>query len=246
MKYEDVVLDIKKLVGLRLESIRPGAEIIIKEVDQEEDRIILETASGDYKTRPLSEIRRIWHQLCKNPAVHVDKILGGSGSSRNQPETILANLPYIEWLRVDNKKHIAFTGEFTHPYGTLKKMDNLRAYAVKQDLRENLVAAEYSVLFISNNIMEDTKNLENITGLTVSPISPGVYEQENDYTRVLIVAANTLNQPIRLGTYLVVRGKSIPNESTPIQVGNRVLYVTSEGGLNLAVYVDKLVIYPRG
>jgi len=65
-------------------------------------------------------------------AVHVDEVLHGSGTSRNQPETILANLPYVEWLKLDNKKHIAFVGKNTHLYGTLKQMDSIPASNLNQ------------------------------------------------------------------------------------------------------------------
>lgn len=79
--------------------------------------------------------KKIWDQLCSKPAVHVDAVLGGSGSSRNQPETILANLPYIEWLRINNKKHIVFVGEATHDFGTLRQMDPIQAEQIRRRLQ---------------------------------------------------------------------------------------------------------------
>lgn len=65
--------------------------------------------------------------MCSLPAAHVDSVLGGSGSSRSQPETILANLPYVEWLTVAGKKNIAYVGDDTHEKGTLHKMDDDKA-----------------------------------------------------------------------------------------------------------------------
>src|SRR5690606_22435871 len=111
-----------KLIGLDLQSIRFGAEIRLLHVKRDEGRIELETASGRIVSRPLSEFEKIWTQLIKKPAVHVDTALGGSGSSRNQPETIFANLPYIEWCLINRKKHIVFVGKSSHPLGTLKEV----------------------------------------------------------------------------------------------------------------------------
>src|SRR6185503_4271360 len=110
MKFSDVLSDIEKLKNKKLSSIRKGAEITIEEVDRTNDRLILTTARGKKKSRPLSEIQMLWERLCANAALHVDSALGGSGSSRNQPETILANLPYVEWLSNERKKHIALVG----------------------------------------------------------------------------------------------------------------------------------------
>ena len=121
MSFDDVLKDIEGLIGLRLESIRPGAEIVVREVSSDEGRIELETAKGDVKSRPISELRRIWEALSNGTPVHIERVLGGSGSSRNQPETIFANLPYIEWMRHNGKKHIVNVGRNSHPPGTLKK-----------------------------------------------------------------------------------------------------------------------------
>lgn len=108
MTFNDVKKDVIKLIGLDLESVRPGAGIRILNVDEEQGNLQLETVSGQVRSRPLLELERIWNELQKSPAVHVDKVLNGSGTSRNQPETILANLPYIEWAKIHNKKHLIF------------------------------------------------------------------------------------------------------------------------------------------
>lgn len=98
MTFDEVINDIGKMVGLELESIKPGANIKLNGIDRTAKRIELITSAGKIKTRPFSELEKIWNKLCSSPAAHVDSVLGGSGSSRNQPETVMANLPYIEWF----------------------------------------------------------------------------------------------------------------------------------------------------
>lgn len=119
--------DLENLQGLTLNSISGQATPFkIIQVDDANDRLILDVA-GIQKSRPLDELRRIWAVMCEKPAAHVDSVLGGSGSARSQPETILANLPYVEWLQIEGKKNVAYVGDETHEYGTLRRMSDERA-----------------------------------------------------------------------------------------------------------------------
>lgn len=125
--FQEMLIDLEELRGMPLNSISGQATPFrIEEIDRENDRILL-NVNGTSKSRPLDELRRIWEVMCSLPAAHVDSVLGGSGSSRSQPETILANLPYVEWLTVAGKKNIAYVGEDTHEKGTLHKMDDDKA-----------------------------------------------------------------------------------------------------------------------
>lgn len=125
--FQEMLVDLEELRGIPLSSISGQATPFqIEEIDRENDRILL-NVNGTPKSRPLEELRKIWEVMCSLPAAHVDSVLGGSGSSRSQPETILANLPYVEWLTVVGKKNIAYVGEDTHEKGTLRKMDDDKA-----------------------------------------------------------------------------------------------------------------------
>ena len=68
-------------------------------------------------------MEKVWKELYYKPAANVEIVFGGSGSSRNQVETIFASLPYVEWLYIHGKKSISYIGKDTHDYGTLKQMD---------------------------------------------------------------------------------------------------------------------------
>ncbi|WP_127483778.1 hypothetical protein [Paenibacillus ehimensis] len=132
MDFYDVVKDLKKLKNKKLESIIPGSDITL--LDVTENGLIIENTKGKQVKRPLSEMKRIVQALSSEKPVHVESILEGSGSSRNQPETILANLPYIEWLKIKNKKHIVWVKERTHPYGTKKEVDPETASMIKTNI----------------------------------------------------------------------------------------------------------------
>ena len=125
--FIEMLSDLETLKGLPLSSISGQAvPFSIEEIDRESGRIVL-NVNGGKKSRPLEELRKIWEVMCSQPAAHVDSVLSGSGSSRNQPETILANLPYVEWVLIGGKKNIAYVGESTHQKGSLKQMPSERA-----------------------------------------------------------------------------------------------------------------------
>jgi hypothetical protein len=67
--------------------------------------------------------------------IHVDSVLFGSGSSRNQPETILANMPDVEWLNLNDRKHIVWVGRQTHEVGTLREIGEFEATQIRARFR---------------------------------------------------------------------------------------------------------------
>ena len=168
MNVNDLISDVGLLCGLTLKSIRPGAEITILCVDAEKGNLILRTKSGENKSRPLSELVFLQNELQRKPAVHVDEALHGSGTSRNQPETILANLPYIEWLKIDGKKHIAYVGKRTHPFGTLQKMSAAETVKTMEamhntEVTPNSVIVDYDVNSVIHMLQRVSERLHEPT-----------------------------------------------------------------------------------
>ena len=236
MNFSDVLSDIEKLKNRKLSSIRKGAEITVQELDRLNDRLVLSTADGKKKSRPLSEIRILWERLCASAALHVDSALGGSGSSRNQPETILANLPYIEWLNYNGKKHLTLVGRETHVLGTLRQMDDVDAERVKKRLREGIDTTNLAtIIVVASDVRQAAANLENATGLKVESLESGVYKQDHSGSRIFIIAQSSLGALVEPGTYTVVKGTSIPQNSSSIGVAGQTLYPVAKGGMNIMV-----------
>lgn len=209
MKISDVLKDIEKLKGMKLKSIRKGAEIIIDSLDWESRRIFLITSKGSRRSRPFIEIERLWKTLCTQPAIHVDSELGGSGSSRNQPETILANLPYIEWFRHAGKKHLVYVATPSHSYGTLKRMDVLESEKLRHKLfKVQEEALRYSdatrIIIVSEDLKEHAEILEDITGIQGMSLEQGVYEFSLPSCKLLLTAVTSTSGNINPGTYVVL------------------------------------------
>lgn len=118
MDWDETFENVKKLVGKKLKSITGRADITVISVT--DDQIVVRSKDGD-KKRPVEELKVVVKKLAKGKPVHVDRALHGSRPSRNQPETILANIPSVEWLRVKQRKHLVWVGQDTHKLGTLKE-----------------------------------------------------------------------------------------------------------------------------
>lgn len=235
MTFEEVINDIEKLIGLELESIKAGANITLTGVDRKAKRIELITSTGKEMTRPFSELKKIWDKLCSSPAVHVDSVLGGSGSSRNQPETVLANLPYIEWFYMDGKKkHITLMKEPTHDYGTLYKMDEIAASEIKDKLL-NAENTACEVVIITEDIKVTAAAYEKVTGMPLKSVSPGIYEQYKDKFRFIFVLKSNLVVQVNPGTYPVISG-DFNNSSGPIIfIDGREFHLFIEEGLQFLI-----------
>lgn len=206
MNFSEVEHDVHMLIGLELNSISRGTPITIEDIDDERGRLIIRPKNGCQRSRPMDELRRIWDALQKESAVHVDKVLNGSGTSRNQPETILANLPYIEWLRIDNKKHISYVGESTHPFGTLQEMDHVKAVDIVTRLKTSKRTNRISTVIVSKDINTTISNVQSVCSGTVNTIERGVYQLETKSDLIVFLAADTCG--LEEGTYCVVEAQS--------------------------------------
>jgi hypothetical protein len=202
MDFSDIINDLVKLEGIRLNSIRPGAEITIKEVDLDQKKVIVESSSGKLQSRPFSEFQRIWEALLASPAIRVEEVLNGSGSSRNQPETIFANLPYIQWLKIDNKKHISFVNSSTHPYGTIQQMDAIQAANLLEQNASNS-SRNPLVLIVTDNISGSDKFISALSGITATADLDGCYLYKTAHNTIVLGRSDRMGIPC--GTYAEVK-----------------------------------------
>ena len=221
MTYEDLIKDIEKLVGIELQSIRPGANITILSIDESRGSIIIRNSSGQIKSRPLSEFRTIWDAFSRSKVVHVEGVLHGSGTSRNQPETILSNLPYVEWLKISNKKHIAFVGKNTHPYGTLKKMSSIDGEKLISSMHNNQ-ADSFRLIAVVEDVGETIKQLQQFIQGQAEAINKYEYlfHSANFQLRVI----NALSTSLEEGMYYI--SETNENLALPmVNIGNNNYYV---------------------
>ncbi|MGB9546728.1 DUF262 domain-containing protein [Vibrio harveyi] len=124
MHFKDVLSDVEKLVGKRLQPLNPKTQpIYITKIDTDSKKYFVSSNPDELgSARFFWELEAIWSDLTQKGFCNVDQSLFGSGSSRNQPETIFANLPYIQYFRFKGKKHIFFRRAPIHEFGTLSEL----------------------------------------------------------------------------------------------------------------------------
>jgi len=228
MNFSDIIKDLIKLEGIRLNSIRPGAEITIRQVDIDQKKVIVESSSGKLQSRSFSEFQRIWEALLSSRAIRVEEVLNGSGSSRNQPETIFANLPYIQWLKIDNKKHISYIGKSTHPFGTIQQMDSLQAALLKNE--EYVPLSGRITLVVTNCVSEAASTITTHTGIVGKASSGGFYEFKLSGSRIVLADTNKIQLPC--GTYVEISCPQYTQTITKVYFFDQCWGVVSEHGFN--------------
>lgn len=236
MTFNDVKKDVIKLIGLDLESVRPGASIRILNVDEEQGNLQLETVSGQVRSRPLLELERIWNELQKSPAVHVDKVLNGSGTSRNQPETILANLPYIEWAKIHNKKHLIFVKEKTHPYGTLRQMDKAASAKLSVLIDDSQRKVDISIVIVTADIKSSIEQFQSFCGGVITAKEPGIYLLETNASLIAFVSPTQIG--LEVGSYPIVEATYAIDKSAIVNILGEELFP-------LGIQNIKILIRPK-
>lgn len=201
--FETVLTDIQLLVGLRLKSIKPGADITLTGVDTAERRFLLTTSNGDKKSRPFSEVENILKALNAEGIVHVDTVLAGSGSSRNQPETILANLPYIDYTFIDRKKHLLIRDEPSHELGKLNELDLLEARGIVDRFKSRRTSLP-AQLIVTGRIREVTTALVALGG-DLKALDPTVYSITVQGRLIWVMSPSTLSCSAE-GAYALLPG----------------------------------------
>jgi hypothetical protein len=189
--FDAILRDIHSLIGLQLRSIKPGADITLTGIEITERRVLLRATNGEKKSRPFSEIETIVKALNIDGIVHVDTVLAGSGSSRNQPETILANLPYIDYTFIDKKKHLVLRNEPSHAMGNLKELELLEAKRIVDSFKARQTALPVQ-LIVTSKLREITNTLVALGG-ELKALSPTVYSVTIQSRIIWVVAFGTLD-----------------------------------------------------
>lgn len=175
MHFSQVLDDIQNLVNKPLQSINPKtAPIYITNVDLTlKNYSVSQSPNESGDSRPFTELEAIWNELVYKGFCNVDQALYGSGSSRNQPETVFAHLPYIQHFRFKGKKHIFLRAKPIHSLGTLSELtgDELSIVLTKIDNHLSLKNQDiYSRQVDLLNKLRSTQRRLN-SGISVPSIS---------------------------------------------------------------------------
>lgn len=163
MDFSQIIPDLKQLIGLDLQAINPKTgtiKLISVNLDQKK-YVVQSVDSSKYISRNISELEEIFNELHKNYYCNVDQVLSCSG--RHQPETIFANLPYIQFFRFNNRKHLFFKNDNVHDYGVIQELSTKELKNIKnvisshKNLNINLVVQQMNSVTLK--IQDELKKL---------------------------------------------------------------------------------------
>lgn len=160
MNQLQLLNDLMNLVGVPLRPINSNADTItLLDIDLDTGRYFVKPNSGKRVSRNIEEFDSILKDLLEFGYANVETSLGGSGSSRHHPETLLSNLPYIEHFKYSKKKHILLVDSDTHDFATLKEVSGHELRKLRTALTSREKLSLYKVhkkLSIINNLIENS------------------------------------------------------------------------------------------
>lgn len=202
MLFGELLDEIEKLKGMWLDPLGRARSVRVVEVDREHERLVLEVkGSGTKANRAFSELMKLLDALNARPAIHVDSILAGSGTSRNQPETVLANLPFIEVLYIERRKHLAMVATRSHKYGSVREMDSLAAKQVETELAAEAARPPVTGLISTTDLVTTVRTLSKALGMVARMIDEHTASLGEGTEKFWVVQST---DALPAGTYLVL------------------------------------------
>lgn len=216
--FEEILSDIKKLKDLPLHAINKSTgTLVLLEVDIDKKKYYVKTPeSTRIVHRGINELESIWNTLQRDGFASVEQALRGSNSNRHNPETIFANLPYIQFFYFNRKKHLILREKNIHPLGEISELSPTELRIVKRQI-ENSLSLNIKKIYKSyeNNIDNLYKLLDTILKKFPGDIEIinlnkelNQFSQLNNVLRDSIVSLNT--------DYTVKEFISMTNEYKPL------------------------------
>ncbi|EJE8556173.1 DUF262 domain-containing protein [Vibrio vulnificus] len=160
MHFKDVLVDIEKLVGKELHSINPKTpSIYVTALDGSlEKYFVSNSPNSKGAARSFRELEDIWNELTIKGFSNVDQALYGGGSSRNQPETVFAHLPYIQHFRYKNRKHLLLRNDAVHELGVLSELQSSELRMVRKKIDNYTALSNQTIADSQASIVQTLKS----------------------------------------------------------------------------------------
>lgn len=157
MNFKEVLVDIEKLIGKELHSINPNTSAIyVTAVDRNVEKyFVSKSPKSRGSARSFRELEDIWNELTVKGFSNVDQALFGGGSSRNQPETVFAHLPYIQHFKYKNRKHLLLRNDAVHELGQLSELHSSELRMVRKKI-DNYTALSNQIIAESQESIAQT------------------------------------------------------------------------------------------
>jgi len=167
-----------QLSGKQLVPVSSQSEsITLERIEKEQGKYFIREQNNNQnrqRARSISELQAIWNVLKKDGFCSVDQALYGSGSSRNQPETIFANLPFIQHFKYKNKKHLLLCPKSSRDVGTIEAVTEPELSVIKQKI-DNFLSLSISelrsdVVLLLNETGNKINKADNQPAINIKPL----------------------------------------------------------------------------
>ncbi|WP_202742153.1 DUF262 domain-containing protein [Acinetobacter calcoaceticus] len=184
MTFEQLLSDIRMMIGIELQAINPHTpSITLISLDTDANRYVVKSNdTGKELSRNIRELRSIFDELNKNRYCNVEQVLQGANTSRHHPETIFANLPYIQFFKFDKRKHLILIDNQAHKLGEIEELSLKDQRWVRNAITANKSFNISETAFkISSIVKELDKEVENlhikIPGFLVETTIPKILKE---------------------------------------------------------------------
>ncbi|HHX8715861.1 DUF262 domain-containing protein [Vibrio diabolicus] len=215
MHFKDVLADIEKLVGKELHSINPKTpSIYVNALDRSSEKYFVSNSPKSKGTaRSFRELEDIWNELTVKGFSNVDQALYGGGSSRNQPETVFAHLPYIQHFRYKNRKHLLLRNESVHELGILSELKSSELRMVRKKIDNYTALSNQTIADSQASIIQTLKSAFD----AVTKKFPGdviVEEAESAVNNLLILNQQVSDAVVTLDGSISSRDEDVVGSSS--------------------------------
>lgn len=172
MEFDDVILSLKKLVGLPLQSFSDNEKAIsVIHIDLDLKKILLNTEGQKRNsTRTFKELEIVFTELVKVGFCSVTQALKSSKLSQMQIELVFANLPFIKYFRYDNQLFLVLDNNASRPFATLNELTQAEQRNIRKVIT-NLKNINYKDF--SQNLLKNVKLLHSEID-KIHTLSPGL------------------------------------------------------------------------
>ncbi|ADZ90201.1 DUF262 domain-containing protein [Marinomonas mediterranea] len=210
MNFDDLLNDIEQLIKLPLKAItETTADITILSIDRKSGRYVVKSEDSKRELkRNIRELEAIYLALTKDGYCNVEQALQGSFTSRHQPETIFANLPYIQYFKFERRKHLVLREGDFHSLGVTQELPSREQRQIRRTLAFN---KNFSIGLLASELDETLANLDNeIRSLHIK--QPGFLVDTN--IRNVLENLTKINQSIQSATVSFGGSNSEGNDSS--------------------------------
>jgi hypothetical protein len=163
MQLEDIVSHLECLIGKELSSLTTTTgSIVITKVDRGSKKYWIKAAGSNKSTpRTLRELDDILFELTRQGFGSVDQGLYDEGTTRDQPETIFAHLPNVQYFRFKKKIYLLLRDHPVHDLGVISTPQGAELRELRRRIENHLFLSNAQVAVTHSSLSKSLQQALN-------------------------------------------------------------------------------------